>query len=554
MNFDTYLRLVLETTGTLLALFLMILIVGYRRRRTFERVLFFLALALFLNYAARLLFDNSLLYYTDMEPLRIGFEAIILATIGLAAIPGLLVHSHFAFGWGDLNLPRRWWQVVVIGLSYFPSTLIAWFFLSRPLDNDSIWLQAGLGSSPIYLVWLSCVLAGCAALQLTFARRQQRKTPRYLYNFLAAYFAGFGLLAINYFMAHYHSIGRIQSMSGLWEQPSWKPMAMTFEWILPLALIVYAIVRYRALGIGSQKNLVYSVSIAFLAILYLSVVRRLSGWLEPFLPPEATASILLFVLVAFFEPLQRLASRLLRRRFQEQVDRLQHLSSDLQREALRGELTQFLDFAEGRVRQEFGLEEVRIQLNGSASDLDDPGEEPTRPMMKSRPGWFGQPVRLTLGKKGAEIGELVALPIGSAISGETMAALEFLADQLPSTIELCRVIHQKIELERELEERERMALIGQMAASISHNLKNPLGSIKTILQVQMENPELPASMRGETEMVLDEIGRLSAKLSQLLQFRRPAVRGGSVRATCRGASRHRRSLGVLVVRPNAAEE
>ena len=44
-----------------------------------------------------------------------------------------------------------------------------------------------------------------------------------------------------------------------------------------------------------------------------------------------------------------------------------------------------------------------------------------------------------------------------------------------------------------------------MAASISHNLKNPLGSIKTILQVQMENPELPESIRGETKMVLEEI-------------------------------------------------
>jgi signal transduction histidine kinase len=48
----------------------------------------------------------------------------------------------------------------------------------------------------------------------------------------------------------------------------------------------------------------------------------------------------------------------------------------------------------------------------------------------------------------------------------------------------------------------------------------------------MENPELPVSMRGETKMVLDEIGRLSSKLSQLLQFSRPTVRGGSVRAIC----------------------
>jgi len=83
-----------------------------------------------------------------------------------------------------------------------------------------------------------------------------------------------------------------------------------------------------------------------------------------------------------------------------------------------------------------------------------------------------------------------------------------------------------------LAERERLALVGQMAASISHNLKNPLGSMKTILQVQLENPEMPDSMRAETKMVLEEIGRLSGKLNQLLQFSRPAVRGGSVAGSC----------------------
>jgi signal transduction histidine kinase len=64
-----------------------------------------------------------------------------------------------------------------------------------------------------------------------------------------------------------------------------------------------------------------------------------------------------------------------------------------------------------------------------------------------------------------------------------------------------------------------------MAASISHNLKNPLGSIKTILQVQLENPEMPDSLKSETQMVLAEISRLSNKLGQLLQFSRPAILG-----------------------------
>jgi signal transduction histidine kinase len=103
---------------------------------------------------------------------------------------------------------------------------------------------------------------------------------------------------------------------------------------------------------------------------------------------------------------------------------------------------------------------------------------------------------------------------------------------LPGAFDLCRLIEEKVRLERELAERERLALVGQMAASISHNLKNPLGSIKTILQVQMESPELPETIRGETQIVLDEIGRLSAKLNQLLQFSRPAVRSGSAGATC----------------------
>jgi two-component system sporulation sensor kinase A len=71
-----------------------------------------------------------------------------------------------------------------------------------------------------------------------------------------------------------------------------------------------------------------------------------------------------------------------------------------------------------------------------------------------------------------------------------------------------------------------------MAASISHNLKNPLGSIKTILQVQMESPELPASLRQETQMVLEEINRLSARLNQLLQFSRPGLRVGNGAQSC----------------------
>ncbi len=90
-----------------------------------------------------------------------------------------------------------------------------------------------------------------------------------------------------------------------------------------------------------------------------------------------------------------------------------------------------------------------------------------------------------------------------------------------------RLLEEKLRLERELAERERLALLGQMAASISHNLKNPLGSMKTLLQVQIENPEAPEAVRRDCALVVAEIDRLSAKLNQLLHYAKPAVRSGA---------------------------
>jgi len=135
------------------------------------------------------------------------------------------------------------------------------------------------------------------------------------------------------------------------------------------------------------------------------------------------------------------------------------------------------------------------------------------------------------------------------LSGETVAALEFLCEQLPGALDLCRLIEEKLQLERELAERERLAALGQMAASISHNLKNPLGSMKTILQMQLENPEMPESMRAETKMILEEMGRLSTKLNQLLQFSRPAVLGEGRPPKCNAYEVAREVVGVL--RPEA---
>jgi len=248
-------------------------------------------------------------------------------------------------------------------------------------------------------------------------------------------------------------------------------------------------------------------------------VHRISGWLAPVFPPEATASVLLFVLVFLFEPLERAIGPALHRTFRERVDRWQRLAVELQEEARHGDVAQLLAGAERRIRDEFSLAVVRISVP----------RDPAQPPLES-PGGLGHVARIPLKKGREEIGLLEAATTGSYLTGETTAALEFLAEQLPAMIDLCRLIEEKIRLERELAERERLAMLGQMAATVSHNLRNPLGAMKTVLQVQLETPDLPDDLRHDCTLVLGEIERMNAKLTQLLHFAKPSPNGRRVNA------------------------
>jgi len=214
------------------------------------------------------------------------------------------------------------------------------------------------------------------------------------------------------------------------------------------------------------------------------------------------------------------------------------LTAEIQQQARQGDLHGLIRFIERRVRDQFEFEAA--WLNVLQPDL---GSNSAR-----RHGHEGEE-SFSVHQPGRLNAVLSVQPHGAMLSGEIRAALEFLCEQLPGALDLCRLIEEKLQLERELAERERLAALGQMAASISHNLKNPLGSIKTILQVQLENPEMPESMRAETKMILEEIGRLSGKLNQLLQFSRPAVLGEGRPARCNASEVAREVVGVL--RPEA---
>jgi signal transduction histidine kinase len=374
-----------------------------------------------------------------------------------------------------------------------------------------------------YLLWLVAVAALASVWELRFARTTPVTAEARFHGLLAALLVSLIVLVL---VIHFLPTQLDQSV---------REALGTVLALLPLValtVLIYLVQRHNFLNIGKQKNLLYAVSSTFLALLYLALVRRISETLAAVIPPEATAGILLFLLVIFIEPLQRALGRALRETAQKELDVAQRLGAETRQEAKNGDFARLKSFIERRAVEQLGLRSARLRLADGGPGRSD-GLRELEPTEKRAAIPF-DPREFVIMQDRRKLGSLHVEPHGAGISGDTSAALEFFCEQIPAAFDLCRLIEEKLRLERRLAERERMAVLGQMAASISHNLKNPLGSIKTILQVQMESPEMPESLKAETRMVLGEVSRLSNKLGQLLQFSRPAVLGESSGAVAVG--------------------
>jgi signal transduction histidine kinase len=506
-----YLRLILLTAGTLLPFFWLVVILGHRRQRNFERIFFFLCLALVFFFGGSLLALNAQLYYSTAPP-SLSIFCWTVVCLGLWFLPSLLVHLQVEYAQIRELLPSNAQKRLWLAIAYLPAALLL------PMLYGALRLRGGfdflLPSDRLgwpFQIWLVTALLISAGWQWQFMKAGPDAEQRKFHRSLRADFSWMAL----WILAIHLSLHR---WGGIFDQNVAIYSAfVAFLVVAPLGTLIRNVQKFNFLQIGRQRNLIYAVFATFLGLLYLSLIRRASLWMEPYLPPEATAAILLFLPVVFFEPLQRLMRTVLRRTAQTEMDHAQRMMAPIQEVARLGNLGRLTAFTERWIGEELQLAEVKLSL-GSAAKADSE-QKPSEDVFAIR-------------QSGRSLGTLRVKAHGAMLSGETAAALEFLCEQLPGALDLCRLIEEKLQLERELAERERLAVLGQMAASISHNLKNPLGSIKTILQVQLESAELPESIRGETKMVLEEIGRLSSKLNQLLQFSRPAIRGGVVVASC----------------------
>jgi signal transduction histidine kinase len=108
--------------------------------------------------------------------------------------------------------------------------------------------------------------------------------------------------------------------------------------------------------------------------------------------------------------------------------------------------------------------------------------------------------------------------VKDAISPEEISLLEHLATQIGVVIENSRLYAQ-------MKERDRLAVLGQMAAGLAHEIRNPLGAIKGAAQLLAEpGPEGAKddpTAREFIGIILEEVDRLNRVVGNVLDLARP---------------------------------
>src|ERR1700688_2583900 len=303
MHWFLYLRLVVLTAGTLLPFFWMVVILGHRRQRNFERLFFFLCLALTCFFGSSLLALNASLYYGEPAAGLLRFAWTFLC-LGLWFIPHLVIHLHAEYGSIRELIRSRNEKIAWLLLAWIPAVLLSPRLLAiLKLQDGFRFESASFRIGAAFQVWMMAAIVVAAYWQHRFMKTAPDEEQKAFHKGLKWDFV---VLAFWILSLYLWALATSESNSPVYS-------LIVFAFVLyPLWKLFAGVQRFNFLQIGRQRNLIYAVLTVFLALLYLSLVRRASLWFEPYLPPEATAALLLFLPVVFFEPLQRLMRRLLR--------------------------------------------------------------------------------------------------------------------------------------------------------------------------------------------------------------------------------------------------
>ncbi len=442
---------------------------------------------------------------------------------------------------GDEAGPPPLSRATLIGAVLLYLALLSSLFLASPV-HTSKWFYLGL---------LSYVFLGLY-LSVYYLYRRYRRTPSRVEKIRLLYLLIGGLATVT---------------AAILDLVPWAPSVGNIFITIYLYFLSQTLVRYRLLDLNELlgRMVVLAALASIATIIYGLLLIKLVDLNEIGLL-FLNALIASTAIIIVFEPLRSMLERVVNRwMFQEKYELFRRI------ESLRADLMNVIDARDLVPRVLSALEDSRrvthasmyiVDPDGSAYDLvGHVGPRPEGRIDAVAHRAFLERLRragvvsieglerelLALRNKQGEEREALLLVMralellnGSvvlAILGEEqLLGMLVLRDERlreaysSEEIELFRgvaasmgVTLQNSQIYERMKERDRLAALGQMAAGLAHEIRNPLGSIKGAAQFlqPLEGPKTDGSTREFLDIIVEEVDRLNKIVSQFLDYARP---------------------------------
>ncbi|MCE2439206.1 MAG: GAF domain-containing protein [Candidatus Latescibacteria bacterium] len=475
-------------------------------------------------------------------------------------------------------------QIARFGMCFLPSALLATVLISADEQETwiarcirrnlvvfavvpgLIVFLIGLWEVPLKRVGFSLytmlALLYSAWLCREFARQLTTEVQRSFYRLTALALAGIAVLA-----------GAAYPMGGI-NLPLAGPaldLALFLSPIAPAYILGYYIYRYSFFRIVVNPALLYSALTGIVLTVYLLVIRRVAeelGRLGGGFRVEVVEAVLISLLIFLFQPVKNRLQRAINRLFFKARYEYQHLLGTLSQtlnvpDALESRLKAVVD-AVGTVlkvhlvslvlfdSEDGRVDDVRVISGGGLAGFDPPaapfsGSEGNQNRVRQVADWMlshrraldvGELHRPALAAVLVEQGVRLCIPVlheeklagflclgekkrNVPFSSEEWELLGTLCNQIALAVENTRLVERRLQLERRMYEAERLSALGLLSASIAHEVKNPLSSMKAITTVLREDLEDDPDKAGDLTVVLNEIDRLGRVVERLLRFAQP---------------------------------
>ncbi|MBN1541077.1 GAF domain-containing protein [candidate division KSB1 bacterium] len=464
----------------------------------------------------------------------------LIAYLGLVVMPSALLHVHLAIRFRTessqeetLN-SRRQLSIVLLYVPAFLFVLSA--FLWRPLPAPELVVAR------VFILWALTAIAGSLWISRRFIPLLSDPSDRHFYRDLGQILAGIAVGSLLIFVVPLYRVHYIGETLAL---------ILLLSPAYPMAVLAYYIYRYNFYRLVIKPSLVYSIIYGLVMAIYLLGIRRLGDYLGRF--PEVNSAVieglLLVALVFAFQPFRaRVQDRLDKWFFKERYyyqQVLRELSDSISRifdlDQLMNTLSETLvtvfkakscailvfRFDDGKpvILHESGTR-VLPHVTLLVQALQETRHFSLRRQMRDhRVIWALQKNKMALAVPIAFENLLTGLIClserqnGNDYTDEEMDVLQTFANQVALAFQYARLLQERLELESHIYQSENLRNMGQLATTIAHEIKNPLSSIKVLIQVLSENAV--GRDKQDLNRVISEINRLNAVLEKLLSFARP---------------------------------